>query len=327
MSLAMSSVDALTVQQLRCFVAVADEQQFTRAAEHLNVAQPSLSSQINRLEQALGVSLFHRTVRPVTLTDAGQELLPLARRVLTSVNDVMRGVAEVESLRRGQVTVGATPSLGATMLPRVLALFHQHYPEIALTVVERHSDDLAEQLELGALDVAVAILPLPRPSLEVTVLATEELVVLVSADHPLAQHDEIRVADLRDVAMIMFREGYDLRTATVNAFARAGFAATIGLDGAEIGSVQAYVAAGLGAAIVPSIVAATDAGVKALHLTGPKLERTIGLVRPGHHAPTRATGALIDEITSMITRGEWPGPRELGLHRTSRAPTSRTRRG
>jgi DNA-binding transcriptional LysR family regulator len=322
----MASVDALTVQQLRYFVAVADEQQFTRAADQLSVAQPSLSSQINRLEQALGVELFHRTVRPVTLTDAGQELLPLARRVLTSVNDVMRGVAEVEALRRGQVTVGATPSLGASLLPRVLAHFHQHYPEIALTIVERHSDDLAAQLEAGALDVALAILPLPRPTLEVTVLATEELVVMVADDHPLAQRSNVSITDLRDVAMIMFREGYDLRTATMNAFSRAGFAPTVGLDGAEVSSVHYFVTAGLGAAIVPSIVAMDAPGVKALHITSPKLERTIGLVRPGHHAPTRATAALIDEISTMLSRGEWPGPREAGLHRAPTRPAPRTRR-
>jgi DNA-binding transcriptional LysR family regulator len=318
----MTLVDGLTVQQLRYFVAVADEQQFTRAAEQLNVAQPSLSGQINRLEQALGVSLFHRTVRPISLTDAGHELLPLARRVLAGVNDVMRGVAEVEALRRGQVTVGATPSLGTNLLPRVLALFHQHYPEITLTVVERHSDDLAAQLESGALDVAFAILPLTRATLEVTVLATEELVVMVANDHPLAQRDEVRISDLRDVAMIMFREGYDLRTTTINAFARAGFEPTVGLEGAEVGSVLAYVSAGLGAAIVPSIVATGASGVRALHLTSPTLERTIGLVRPNHHAPTRATAALIDEVTSMMARGEWPNPLYPGLHR---ATTSKTR--
>src|SRR5579872_4786692 len=187
----MTMVEGLTVQQLRYFVAVADEQQFTRAAELLNVAQPSLSVQINRLEQALGVSLFHRSVRPVSLTDAGQELLPLARRALASVNDVMRGVAEVEALRRGQVTVGATPSLGANLLARVLASFHERYPEIALTVVERNSEDLAGLLEAGALDVALAIVPLARAALEVTVLATEQLVVMVPNDHPLARQNEV----------------------------------------------------------------------------------------------------------------------------------------
>ncbi|MGH9020385.1 MAG: LysR family transcriptional regulator [Acidimicrobiales bacterium] len=315
-------MESLTVQQLRCFVAVADEGQFTRAAELLDIAQPSLSSQIGRLESALGVSLFHRAHRPVTLTDAGVEMLPLARRVLGSVGDVMRGVADVEALRRGQVTVGATPSLGANLLPRVLTHFHQHYPEIALTVVERHSEDLAEQLESGTLDVALAILPLARPSLEVTVLATEELVVMVAPDHPLAQRDEVRVADLRDVAVIMFREGYDLRSTTLHAFARAGFAPTVGLDGAEVGSVHSYVTAGLGAAIVQSIVAMDASGVRALRLT-PRLERTIGLVRPAQHAPSRAAAALINEITSLLARGEWPTASEVGLHLVAPGATRR----
>ncbi len=320
----MANVESLTVQQLRCFVAVADEGQFTRAAEQLDVAQPSLSAQIGRLEQALGVLLFYRAHRPVTLTDAGVELLPLARRVLGSVNDVLRGVADVEALRRGQVTIGATPSLGSSLLPRVLSRFHQHYPDIAMTVVERHSDDLATQLESGTLDVAVAILPMARDTLEVTVLATEELCVIVAPDHPLARRDEVRVSDLRDVAMIMFREGYDLRSTTFHAFARAGVAPTIGLDGAEVGSVHAYVAAGLGAAVVPSIVAAGAPGVRTLRLT-PRLERTIGLVRPAQHAPSRAAAALIDELTSMVARGEWPATDEL-LVRTVPAKRARAAR-
>ncbi len=323
----MTMVEGLTVQQLRYFVAVADEQQFTRAAELLNVAQPSLSAQINRLEQSLGVSLFYRSVRPVSLTDAGEELLPLARRALASVNDVMRGVAEVEALRRGKVTVGATPSLGATLLAHVLASFHQHYPEIALTVVERNSEELAELLEAGALDVALAIVPLARATLEVTVLATEQLVVMVPTNHPLARLSEVRFSDLRGVSMIMFREGYDLRTTTVNAFARAGFEPSVAIDGAEVASVHSYVTAGLGAVIVPSIVALGVPGVKGLRLTSPTLERTVGLVRPNHHAPTRATAAFIDEITSVTARGDWPKPLGRGARRMvtpTKAPARRT---
>ena len=124
--------------------------------------------------------------------------------------------------------------------------------------------------------------------------------------------------------MIMFREGYDLRSTTFDAFARAGVAPTIGLDGAEVGSVHAYVAAGLGAAVVPSIVAAGAPGVRTLRLT-PRLERTIGLVRPTQHAPSRAAAALIDELTSMVARGEWPATDEL-LVRTVPAKRARAAR-
>src|SRR5580698_2625048 len=95
--------------QLEYFVAVAEEGQFTRAAERLHVAQPSISAQIRRLEKTLGAPLFHRGPGPVTLTDAGQALLPLARRVLADLAEVVQGVADLESLQRGRVAIGATP--------------------------------------------------------------------------------------------------------------------------------------------------------------------------------------------------------------------------
>ncbi len=294
-----------TLHQLRCFVAVADEGQFTSAAERLGLAQPSLSSQVGRLEQILGVDLFLRAHRPITLTDAGKALLPIARRALGSIDDVVRAVAEVADLRRGHVTVGATPSLGATLLPRVLARFHEHHPDITLSVLERHSDDLAEQLENGSLDLALAVMPMRRGSLEHTVLAIEELVVMVPSDHPLAAQDEVHLEQLLDVPLIMFREGYNLRSATLGAFARAGFVPRVALDGAEIGSVNAFVRAGIGAALVPGIVAGSDPDVVVRPLVSPRVERTIGLVRPSSRPPSRSAAALIEEVTDFLVSGEW----------------------
>lgn len=296
----------LTVQQLRCFVAVAEEQQFTAAADVLRIAQPSISSQIHRLEQVLGTPLFHRGHRPVLLTDAGLELLPLARRVLSSLDDVVHGISEIDGLQRGHVTIGATPSLGAALLPDVLASFRAKYPGVSLSFVERDSVVIAEQLEAGVLDLALVVMPLRRPSLENTVLAIEKMVVVVAHDHPLASRSQITIADLHDVPMIMFSEGYDIRAATLAAFDRAGFAPTVALDGAEMGTVHAFVSAGLGAAIVPSIMATRHDSMHMLHLEAPILERTIGLVRPLHHSLSRAAAALSDEITTHLAEGGWP---------------------
>jgi DNA-binding transcriptional LysR family regulator len=301
----MTLDDGPTLHQLRCFVAVADEGQFTSAAESLGLAQPSLSSQIGRLEQTLGVDLFLRTHRPVELTDAGQTLLPIARRALGSIEDVVRAVAEVEDLRRGHVMVGATPSLGATLLPRVLARFHEHHPDITLSVFERHSDDLAELLESGSLDLALAILPMRRGSLEHTVLAIEEIVVMVRSDHPFAAQDEVRLDQLRDEPLIMFREGYNLRSATLGAFERAGFVPHVALDGAEIGSISAFVKAGLGVALVPGIVVGSEPDVVVRPLASPRLERAIGLVLRASRPPSRSAAALIQEITDFLVSGEW----------------------
>ena len=309
----MVSTKGLTIQQLRFFIAVANQQQFTAAAQTLELAQPSISAQIHHLEAVLGTPLFHRGRRPVVLTDAGLELLPLARRVLSSLDDVVHGVSEVEGLRRGHVTVGATPSLGTTLLPSALARFHERYPGISITIVERDSVVLLESLEAAAIDLALVITSLPYPTLDSVALAVEQLVVIVARTNPLARRDGVSIADLDGVPMIMFREGYDLRAATFQAFAHADITPRVALDGAEMGSVHAFVAAGLGAALVPSIVAVDDDDVKVLHMASPPLERTISLVRPLQHTPSRAAAALSLEITDYLNEHGWPKEASLDL--------------
>lgn len=295
-----------TIQQLRCFVAVAITQQFTVAAESLHIAQPSLSQQIHHLEQVLDTELFHRSYRPVRLTDAGVELLPLARRVLADLDEVFERVNDVGGIRRGHVTIGATPSLGATLMPEALARFQRRYPGISVTFVERHSNELLDELESAALDLALVILPIPRPTLDSVVVATETLVVVVAIDHPLAARDHVSIRDLDGVPMIMFREGYDVKNATMDAFAHAGVPLNVALDGVEMGSVLSFVAVGIGAAIVPSIVANSNPDVKVLHVGPPSLERTISLVRPLRHASSLAASALSTEITDFLRERRWP---------------------
>lgn len=297
----------LTVQQLRCFVAVADEQQFTAAADALHVAQPSISSQIHRLEQILGGPLFHRDQRPITLTDAGRALLPVARRVLGGLEDVMTVVAEVGEVLRGQLTLGVTPSLAATLLPHALTEFHRRHPAISLRVVESDTAEITRRLEDGELDLGLAILPVHAANVESSALADERLVVIVGTSHPLASRSKVNLLDLADVEMIVFAEGYGLRQSMLSAFHSLGIAPRVALDGAEIGTCFAYVAAGLGAAIVPSLVATTHTGLHVLHLQSPMIERTIGLVRLRNHPLSRAATVFESELRDYLLQRGWPG--------------------
>jgi DNA-binding transcriptional LysR family regulator len=301
-----------SVHQLEYFVAVAEEGQFTRAAARLRVAQPSVSAQIRQLERSLGTRLLHRGAGPVRVTDAGNELLPLARRVLADLDDVEQAMVELAGLRRGQLAVGATPSLSAWLLPTILGRFHDQYPGVSLTVTEQGSRHLVRGLEAGVLDLALAILPLPQPTLQSQRLAVEELVVVTATDHELAGRTSTRIAELKDVALVMFREGYDLRNSTLAAFAAIGSQPTVAVEGGEMGSVLALVAEGLGAAIVPSIVA-TDPHLHVLTLRSPKLYREIGLVRRQDRVPSRAAEAMCDVITSLISGSGWPGTVPSGL--------------
>lgn len=185
-SIGMNYRRRMQFQQLQYFVAVAETRHFTRAADLVHVAQPSLSQQIKSLERELGADLFLRARGNITLTDAGEALLPLARRILADADTARHEVQELAQLRSGRVRLGATPSLCTGLLPDVLRAFHDRYPGIRLLIEEGGSHDLVRELARGALDLALVVLPLPTPSPALTTveLLREDLVVVSSPDAP-----------------------------------------------------------------------------------------------------------------------------------------------
>lgn len=285
----------MQLQQLRYFAAVAETRHFTRAAHREHVAQPSLSQQIRALERELGAELFHRARGHISLTDAGQALLPLARRILADAETARREVQEVAQLRRGRIRLGATPSLCASIVPEVLRTFHDSYPDIALFVHEDGSKDLVRILAAGELDLALIITPVPgqAPALTTSELLHEELVV-VSSPHlppPVPADARIRIDDLREHPLVMFRHGYDLRELTEAACHRAGFEPTFSVEGGEMDAVLGFVRAGLGLAVVPSMVAARS-GLRATRFAPPGLHRTISVAHRSDVSPPRAAREL-----------------------------------
>jgi len=293
------------LHQLRYFVAVAEHRHFTKAARALTVAQPSVSKQIRRLEEELGASLFHRMRGNVALTPAGEALLPLARRVLDDVEGAESEVRDLAGMRRGRLSVGATPSLSTTLVPSALARYHQSYPGIELALHEAGSRDLVRELEQGALDVALVILPMRDEVLETTPLLREELVLAVPKSHPLAQRRSVSIADLRDVPLVMFRDGYDLRTATLAACRRAGFQPTFALEGGEMDGVLGMTAAGLGVAVVPSLVVERGGPLRAVRIAKPELTRTIGFAHRRDRRLSRAAQEFIATVRTLIRTRDW----------------------
>ncbi|SOB85896.1 LysR family transcriptional regulator [Streptomyces sp. 1331.2] len=285
----------MQLQQLRYFLAVAETRHFTRAAEAAHVAQPSLSQQIRSLERELGAELFHRTRGNIALTDAGDALLPLARRILADTESARLAVQETVQLRRGRVRLGAPPSLCTSLVPDVLRVFRDRYPGVALVVREGGSRDLVRSLAAGELDLALIITPPSgeqAPALAVTELLHEELVLvspLVSTERRARRR--ARVAELRGRPLVMFREGYDVREATLAACRAAGFEPEFAVEGGEMDAVLGFVRAGIGPAVVPGMVAARS-GLAVTPFAGPGLGRTIAVAH-GHEVPlTRAAEAL-----------------------------------
>ncbi|GHE81614.1 LysR family transcriptional regulator [Streptomyces spiralis] len=285
-------------QQLQYFVAVAETRHFTRAADLVHVAQPSLSQQIKALERELGADLFLRARGNITLTDAGEALLPLARRILADADTARHEVQELVQLRSGRVRLGATPSLCTGLLPDVLRAFHDRYPGIRLLVEEGGSHDLVRELARGALDLALVVLPLPTPSPALTTveLLREDLVVVSSPEAPAPGGSErrtVRISDLEGERLVMFRHGYDLRELTVAACRAEGFEPEFAVEGGEMDAVLGFVRAGLGVAVVPRMVAARSGqGLRVTPLARPGLYRTIALAHRSDVAPPRAAREL-----------------------------------
>ena len=275
----------MEVHQLAYFESVSRHLHFTRAAEELNVAQPSVSQQIRKLETELGAPLFHRMKRHVALTEAGKTFLPHARAVLQRLDEARLEVQELSGLRRGSLAVGAPPSVGTHLLPRALAAFSQRHPGIALAFREAGSRTLLGLLEQGELDLAVVIQPIRHPALETLPLLEEELLLAVPRTHPLAggRRGRVRLAELSSEPFVLLREGaYDLRDQTLAACRRAGFEPRVALDGGEMDSVLRFVAAGLGVAILPEMVLGDvdpRKGPVALRLAAPRLTRSLVLAR------------------------------------------------
>lgn len=302
------------LQQLRYFAAVAETRHFTRAAEREHVAQPSLSQSVRALERELGAELFHRARGHITLTDAGEALLPLARRILADTETARREVQEVAQLRRGRVRLGATPSLCASLVPDALRTFHARYPGIELHVHEDGSQDLVRTLAAGELDLALVITPLAgqAPALTTTELLREELVVVSSPDAPPVTGTGsggagggIRIGDLRGRPLAMFRHGYDLRELTVAACREAGFEPEFGVEGGEMDAVLGFVRAGLGVAVVPSMVAERS-GLVTTAFAAPGLHRTISVAHRGDVSPPRAARELRRLLIDAVGGGAAP---------------------
>ncbi|MFK3980882.1 LysR family transcriptional regulator [Micromonospora sp. NPDC050397] len=301
------------LHQLRYFVAVAENRHFTQAADIVGITQPSLSKQIHALEVDLGAPLFDRIRGNITLTAAGEVLLPLAKRILADVEAARGEVQELVGVRRGRVRLGATPSLVTSLAPQVLRRFRDAHPNVDLRVEEGGSQDLVRDLLRGELDLALIIQPAPGPdpALRVEPILRESLVV-ASLD-PLPQATPmgtLRLVDLRDQPMVMFREGYDLRDVTLAACRDAGFEPALAVDGGEMDAVLSFVEAGLGVALVPGIVVARRPRIRVTQLAPPGVRRTIALARRREAVPTHAAralrGILLNYVRTAAEQGALP---------------------
>jgi LysR family transcriptional activator of glutamate synthase operon len=287
----------MNLRQLRYLVAVADERHFTRAAAREHVAQPALSQQIRSLEAEVGLALVERTTRKVAMTQAGELLVARARRALAELDAAHAELQSLAGVQAGSLAVGALHTMGPVDLSLLLATFHKRYPAIELIVREQSSEELAamlrdDEIDLAFLSVTVQV---QRPGLTLRPLVSEELVVVLATDHPLATRKQLRIGELADEAFISFRVGARLRELLERAAAGAGFAPRIALESNESRRIRSLVSYGLGVAVLPRSDAERPGPeeVAICDLVEPSLTRDVTLASRTDRRPSPASEAFL----------------------------------
>jgi LysR family hydrogen peroxide-inducible transcriptional activator len=241
----------MELNQLRYVLAVAEAGNFTKAAVRSNIAQPSLSQQIMKLERELGHRLFHRLGRKAVLTEAGKVFIDRARRILFEVEDATKELSDHPSLER-RITVGAIPTLAPYVLPDLISLCRKRHPNLQVSIREDFKQILIDDLLAGDLDLALTATPVRNPVIQVEVLWKEPLVLAVPKGHELAAKKRVTGADLTQETFILMGSSSSLTDRIKQFCGDYHFEPKIGSRCAQVSTVKALVAIGAGISILPN---------------------------------------------------------------------------
>ena len=295
----------MDLRQLECFIAVAEESSFTRAASRLHIVQSTMSATIASLERELDTILLLRTTRRVGLTDAGLELLPKARAALDAVRDARDAVHAVKGGLRGTLRIGTMSSLGLIDLPALLGQFHREHPAVTLHLETAASTGgspgLITAVAEGRLDLAFVSLS-GRTSVAVHLcdLVSTPLDLVVLRDHRLADRTEVSISELADESFIDFPLGYGNRAVTDRAFAAEGIQRRVTIEITDIAAGTNFIRHRLGVALLPRPIVSTGDDLVALRITGANLDWPISLAKSAERTPGAAATAFAHLVEERL---------------------------
>jgi LysR family transcriptional regulator, hydrogen peroxide-inducible genes activator len=272
----------VNLSDLRYLVAVADHRHFGRAAEACFVSQPTLSTQIKKLEKELGVELFERQPRQVLLTAAGERVLEHARRAVDEA-DAVREVARLaHDPESGSLRMGVFPTLGPYLLPHLVPALHRRFPQLELLLVEEKTEVVLERLHDGHLDVGLLALPVDHDHLHEEPLFEEDFVLAVPADHPLARSKKrLDLSVLDGQELLLLEEGHCLRAQALSVCRLHGAGERAGFRATSLETLRQMVAGGVGITLLPALAVHEPVpvydGVRLLRFAAPAPSRRVAM--------------------------------------------------
>jgi len=273
----------LELRQIQYFIEVAKREHMTDAAEALHVAQSAVSRQIVNLEAELGVDLFIREGRNIRLTPIGHMFLEKMHQAMDVIEQAKREIEECLDPEKGTVRIGFPSSLAAHLLPTVVSGFRKQYPYVKFQLHQDSYHSLIDSVIKGEIDMAL-LGPLPTEERRVKsdILFMENLVALLSSNHPLAKRSSITLDDLRSDSFILSPRGYILRDIVIKACKQRGFEPAVSFEGKDIDAIKGLVSAGLGVTLLPDItlVDSLPRSTVKIQIVEPRVTRAVGVIIP-----------------------------------------------
>ena len=291
--------------QLKYVCAIAETGSFSRAAERCQIAQPSLSQQVLKLEEDLGVRLFDRLGRSIRITEAGRAFLPHARAILAEMDSARSSVAGKNADVTGGVSVGAIPTIAPYLMPGYAAAFTRKYPDAKLRMVEETTPGLVAALRDLSIDLAILAIPLRHKDLELFPIRTEPLFAVLPKDHPRAAADSLQLKNLRGEPFVMLRDGHCFRDLSLATCTHARITPKIAFESDQFSSVLGMVAAGVGISFVPEMAIDRNASCRYVRLSDARATRTIVAAVLRGRSFNRVQQAFLSQIQ---TKAQRPGP-------------------
>lgn len=276
----------VTLRQLRAFVAVAEAQHFTRASERLGLSQSSVSTLVRELEENLALRLFDRHTRMLRLTQAGAEILPLARRAMSDLDHVIGSASELSTLGRGRVSIAAASLQAAMLLPRFIRRFCDEYPGVKVTLHDVTEHEVIEQVRSGEVDFGLGSALATHQDIAARLLTSDEFVAVMPADHALTRHATLQWHALRDIPLIGPPPGNAVRGQLDFALAREGISLVRRYEVALPLTILGMVEAGLGIAVMTSAMSrlAHALGLVTRQVVDPLIRREMSLLFHAEHS-------------------------------------------
>lgn len=295
----------MNLKDLKYLVALADTGHFGKAAERTFVSQPTLSAQLKKLEEFLGVKLVERQPKNVQLTEVGKQIVVRARRMLDESDEIVALARSNTDPFAGKLKVGLIPTIGPYLLPRVMQRVRKQLPHLGLMLYEYQTEPLLKRLRDGEIDVGILALPVPHEGLETRALYQESFTLALPNNHPLASKASIKVPDLKGHTLLLLEDGHCLRDQALEVCSRIDVREAEDFRATSLETLRQMVIAGLGITLMPETAVegpfASQRGLTIRQFAKPTPSRTVGAVWRRSSTRAAAVGAVCDVIDEVMS--------------------------